>query len=65
MSLAVVPVPAPGFERTQWTMPQTGQLDLRVQFANGYIDTGRTYKAQDLRWDKTGSGWDVGAIAAA
>lgn len=61
--LEYIPVPAPGFERNPGTMPPTGEMQLRVQFANGYIDTRNTYLARHLRWGKTGSGWDVGAIA--
>lgn len=57
-----VPVPAPGFEPTRWTMPPTGELQLRPQYRCGYVDR-FTYTARQLRWSNTGSAWDVAAAA--
>lgn len=59
---AFQPVPAPGFEPSRWSMPPTGEMRLRPQYRNGYIDR-FTYTARQLRWSDTGSEWDVAAIA--
>lgn len=62
MTLPVQPVPAPGFEPTRWTMPPTGDLKLRPQYRNGYVDK-FTYTARQLVWSDRGNPWDVVAVA--
>ena len=56
---------ADGFTPTHGRIPRTGEKPLRVQFANGYVDTKHTYTARQLRWDHTGSDWDVVGVRRA
>lgn len=55
-------VPAAGFSLTKGRKPRTGERPLWVQFAGGYVDTKHTYTAAQLRWDHTGSDWDIAAV---
>lgn len=64
-TLPLDPIPAAGFEPTQWCAPPTGDMDLIVQFRNGYVDRKNTYKARQLRWNNTGHAWDIIAVRAA
>ncbi len=58
-------IPAPGFTLTKGRTPRTGEKPLRVQFANSYVDEKWTYRAAQLRWDHTGSDWDIIAVKRA
>lgn len=58
------PIPAPGFHVNPGAYPDMlpAETQLRVQFANGYIDRKHTYKPMQLRWSLTGHDWDVAAV---
>lgn len=53
---------AEGFTPTKGRKPRTGETKLRVMFRGGYVDERNEYTASQLRWDDTGSEWDVVAV---
>lgn len=55
-------IPIAGFVPTNGRKPRTSEK-LRVQFRCGYVDWTHEYTADQLRWNDTGNGWDVVAVA--
>ena len=55
---------APGFTATEGRTPVT-DAKLTIQFANGYVDRKHSYTVGQLRWNRSGSEWDVLAIRLA
>lgn len=55
---------APGFTRTQWKPPRTGETPLRVQWRNGQVSRW-TFKASQLRWTDEGHPYDIIAVRKA
>lgn len=49
---------------TNGRKPKTGERQLRVRFANGR-ESINSYVAAQLRWNITGSEWDVAEVSRA
>ena len=64
MALPRWPIPAEGFEPTQWSMPRTGDTKIRPQYRNGYIDR-NVYRSDALVWRDRGYAFDIVAVALA
>lgn len=53
----------PGFRRISGKRrPPHSDKEYTVMFRNGFIDRRNTYRADQLVWVHTGSGWDVIAV---